>query len=356
MEHLWCTSGINIQGTFQLKNSLHILYIGVENGTCLDRANALRRLGHDVTILDTRLLLPQSLWIDRITWKLGGHLLAPLLKRPLTKALQGTHFDVCLVDSGEHEPPSIVEILRKHSNKVINYNIDDPTGPRDGPRFEAYRRSLPYYDLVAVVREENVAEAKNLGAKKVIRVWRSADEVMHAPREITKELHAKWGSDVLFLGTWMPERGSLLQALIEKGINITIRGEHWHKAKEWPILKPYWKGASVHGDDYAYAIQCAKVCIGLVSKGNRDLHTTRSLEIPALGGLLCAERTSEHLVMYNDGIEVLLWSNVDECAEKCRYALEDESRRQKIAEAGHLRYLSNRHANQDIMDALLNNI
>jgi hypothetical protein len=91
--------------------------------------------------------------------------------------------------------------------------------------------------------------------------------------------------------------------LILLGVPLTIRGSGWHKSPEWSHLKGYWKGGSIHGDDYAKAIQCAKVNLGFVSKENRDLHTTRSSEIPALGGFFCAERTSEHINMYVEGEE-----------------------------------------------------
>ena len=40
------------------------------------------------------------------------------------------------------------------------------------------------------------------------------------------------------------------------------------------------------------------LCLGLLSKGNRDLQTTRSLENPYAGGPLCAQRTSERLALY----------------------------------------------------------
>jgi spore maturation protein CgeB len=82
------------------------------------------------------------------------------------------------------------------------------------------------------------------------------------------------------------------------------------------------------GDDYAKVIQCAKVNLGSLSNGNRGLHTTRSLDIPALGGLLCAERTTEHREMYVEGKEALFWSSAQECAKVCCNIVEGEVLRQ----------------------------
>jgi len=104
--------------------------------------------------------------------------------------------------------------------------------------------------------------------------------------------------------------------------------------------------------DYAKAIQCAKVNLGLVSKENRDLHTTRSLEIPALGGFFCAERTSEHMNMYDEGAEAFFWSDAKECAAMCKLALSSESRRQEMAKAGQQRLKRNGHLNEIILNQI----
>jgi spore maturation protein CgeB len=332
---------------------MQILYLGPVSGTCLDRAKALRRLGHAVEHMDLRLLLPKTPWVDRVTWRLGGNWMAPLLLRGLAARLSGRRFDLCYVDGGEWVTPRVISLLRQHTPKVINYNIDDPLGPRDGPRFKALRQSLPHYDLNAVVRGENVTEARALGARNVIRVYRSADEVNHAPRKLTAHDHHRWDTDVLFLGTWFPERGPFLLELIRLGVPLAIQGPNWHKAPEWPHLKSHWKGGAIDGDDYAKAIQCAKVNLGLLSKENRDLHTTRSLEIPALGSLLCAERTTEHRSMYEEGQEALFWKDASECAAVCRYALDDDNRRRRIAQAGQRRVRRNGHYNEVILSTLL---
>jgi spore maturation protein CgeB len=330
-----------------------ILYLGEVQGTCLDRAQALRRLGHDVVHLDLRQWLPATVWVDRVTWRIGGHVFGVWLAAQVRRRLAGQRYDLVHVDNGEHVSAPVLRALRELAPRVINYNIDDPTGPRDRQRFEAYRRALPGYDLVAVVREENVAECRALGARHVVRVWRTADEINHAPRRLNPELQQRWQTDVLFLGTWMPERGGLLKALVDLGVPLTVRGSHWQKAPEWPVLRACWQGDSLAGDDYALALQCARVSLGLVSLGNRDQHTTRSLEIPALGGLLCAQRTPEHQQMYQEGTEAVFWSDARECAQQVLSLLSDEPRRQRMAQAGHARFLRNRHGNQDVMQMLL---
>jgi hypothetical protein len=173
---------------------------------------------------------------------------------------------------------------------------------------------------------------------------------------VTAEDAERWHSDVLFLGTWFPERGPFLVELIELGVPLTIRGANWQKAREWPALKPFFKGGQLQGDDYALALQCAKVNLGLLSKGNRDLHTTRSLEIPSLGALLCAERTDEHLVMYREGEEALFWASAEECAKVCLDVLGDDERRKRIAAAGLARSIVNGNHNESAMNAIVGRV
>jgi spore maturation protein CgeB len=333
-----------------------VLYLGPLSGTCLDRAQALRRIGCSVDHVDPRNLLPRTPWVDRVTWHAGGHWLGGMLLKALDRRLDNMRYDLCLVDGGEWITPAIIERLRRNAPWIVNYNIDDPTGPRDGPRFAAYRQSVPHYDLVTVVRNENLAELEALGARRALRVFRSADEISHAPRFVSEHDRLTWSSEVLFLGTWFPERGPFLAELIRLGVPLTLRGPNWHKAPEWPRLRPHWAGGAISGDDYALAIQCARVNLGLLSRANRDQHTTRSLEIPALGGLLCAERTPEHQAMYREFEEALFWDGPKECAEVIDFALKDERRRSAMASAGHRRYLRDGHRNEAVMRQILETI
>lgn len=332
---------------------LAILYLGVESGTCLDRANALRRLGHDVTAVHVRAMLPTSPWVDRIVWRFGAAAFMPWIRHALAERLRGLTFDLAYVDNGDCLDASALAVLRRHAGALVSYTIDDPFGQRDGRRFAAFRSAVPHYDLVVVVREPNVAEAHALGARRVLRVQMTADEIQHAPRSMGAADLRTWGSQVLFLGTWMPERGPFLARLLRLGVPLAIRGARWQRAPEWPELMPACLGGPVYGDDYARAIQGARVNLGLLSKGNRDEHTTRSLEIPALGALLCAERTAEHRAMYREGEEAVFWSDADECAAVCMAMLADEPRRRAIAAAGQRRVQADRHFNEPMLQSAL---
>jgi spore maturation protein CgeB len=335
-----------------MKDRLKILFLGLEGGNALKRAHALRRLGHDVRLLDPYSLFPFKNFVGRLIYYAGAPLIESYLKKRITPIINKLNFDVTYVDNGELVGAKVLRVLRSVSSVIVNYNNDDPFGSRDKKKWRLYLEAVPYYDLLAVVRAVNVAEAYSLGAQKVLQVFMAVDE-LDGPREITPQDRRRWSHDILFIGTWMPERGPFLRQLLAAGVPLAIYGNSWQKAPEWPALQSVWQGPAIYGDDYIKAIQLAKVSLGLLSKGNRDLHTTRTFEIPYAGGLLCAERTSEHLQLYQEDVEAVYWSDVTECIEKCQKLLHDDKMRTDIAEKGRIRCLRNGIFNEKVQKKIL---
>lgn len=269
-------------------------------------------------------------------------------------SLGNTPFDLVYVNGGELIGPDLVKGLKDRYGRVVNYNNDDPYGLNQHRRWRLYLRSLALYDLSVVVRPANVEENYRAGARNVLRVHMSADEIAHAPRLLTVEDKQKWASDVTFIGTWMPERGPFLAQLLAFGIPLSIWGDGWHKAPEWTLLRRSWRGPGLsNADDYAKAVQCSRICLGLLSKGNRDLHTTRSMEIPYLGAFLCAERTEEHLALYEENKEAVFWSDAEECAERCHRFLGNEQERVAVTARGRLRCIQNGKLNEPTLEHIL---
>ena len=50
------------------------------------------------------------------------------------------------------------------------------------------------------------------------------------PRQLSAEDARFYGSHVCFIGSWMPERGPFMQALLQAGLPLSIWGDHWRKA------------------------------------------------------------------------------------------------------------------------------
>ena len=348
-----------------MKN-MKVLYIGDNSpsSTSHHRSETLKRIGCDVTISDPYKAFSieiEHFLIGVINYHFGYRLLQPSINKWVNNLLSihsNLQPDFIWVNSGELFGSYAINKLRQFNCPVLLYINDDPIGSRDGHRFDSLIKSIPYYDLCIVRREENVSEFIERNAKKVLKVWMSYDEITHKAMENVNLIPLNFRSEVAFIGTWMrnENRDEFLLYLINRGLNIAVWGNRWNKSPHWAKLKRNWRGAALSGQEYVMAIQGAKICIGLLSKGNRDLHTRRSMEIPYAGGVLCAERTSEHLDLYEENNEAIFWDNKVECADKCIELINNPEKLNSIRIAGMKRVLQNKVGNEDICRQIISTI
>jgi len=340
---------------------MRVLFLGSEesSSTSRHRAEAFRRLGHQVHHLDPLQAFAPRLAgnLGRLHYHTGYRLLRAATAAWLAAALgRESIFDVCWVDGGEMIGAEAARTLKGRCGRVILFNHDDPTGPRDWGRFATLRSAVPEYDLCAVVRPINVAEFQALGAKKVLHVFRTYDEVAHAPPIDGRPVPAAFQSDICFIGANYKGEGrdEFLAGLISRGLDVAIWGDHWERSRHWKRLERHRRGGNLSGKDYVDAIRGAKLCIGFLSKKNRDEHTTRSMEIPFAGGLLFAERTVEHKALYNEGIDAAFWSDGNECYEVATALFADGNLRESLRRSGTRRVKENQCGNENLICRLLN--
>ena len=98
----------------------------------------------------------------------------------------------------------------------------------------------------------------------------------------------------------------------------------------------------------------SKISLSFLRKANRDLHTSRTFEIPACGGFQLSERTEEVLNFFEEGKEIECFSSLDELRDKITYYLKHESRRLRIAAAGLERGRRSRYRFTDRLETILN--
>lgn len=339
---------------------MKILYLGsaAAGTTARHRSEALRRIGHEVEVFDIKAALGSALkgrLLPLVHYRTGFRLIqAEVLAVIRADETRFSGSDLVWVDSGELLGRRVVEYLRSLGVKLVLFNADDPTGGRDGRRFDSLVEALPLYDLCVTVRDETLAEFRQRGAR-AIKTWRGVDEIVHAPRSPEERAGADRHDEIVFVGTWMrgENRDAVLAHLVASDLPLSIHGDRWQRSAFWPTLKPFWKGAALHDRSYALALSGAAACLGFLSSGNRDQHTHRSLEIPYTGGVLIAERTAEHVAMYREGEEALFWGDAEECAQQCRRVLDDPVLAARIRVSGMARARQLGVGNEDVASSIL---
>jgi spore maturation protein CgeB len=329
-----------------------VAYVGAESGTSRQRAKALERLGCSVSVIDPWPWLGRNSLARHFHLKTGYCFVGPIIDRRLFDEVTGSRPDAIWVNQGELLGRRAVDALRSIGVPIVNYANDNPFGPEFYRRFTQYRRSLDLYDLVVVVFDACVPLARAAGARRVIRRHISADEVAHLAYGENSRPKVY---DVSFIGTWHPDgRGDRIVELIKQGVPLALWGDRWNRDRNWATIRQAWRGPGIYGEkEYASVLAESRICLGFVNHLAGNQHTDRSTEIPAIGSLLCAERTAEHEAMYDDGKEAVFWSTPEECAGLCADLLRDEPRRAAIAAAGRRRAIRNGYFNEQVLAGVL---
>jgi hypothetical protein len=173
---------------------------------------------------------------------------------------------------------------------------------------------------------------------------------LHFPeRPSTREEARRFSSDVLFVGAADRDRLPMMRKLVAEPWQLNLHGGFWNRDRQ---LKKFYRGF-VLGRDYRLALGGGKVCLGLVRRANRDGHSMRSFEIPACGAFMLAERTEEHLELFEEGKEVAYFGSDEELLDKVRYYIAHDGERQHIAKAGYERVTSESNSYQDRVRQIL---
>jgi spore maturation protein CgeB len=326
---------------------VRILYTGPlrPGDTCELRLRALARLGHETTAVD---YLPiaerRSPLARRVQWRLRAGALVREYERALREALTARP-DVLWVDKGIFVPPGVLDAARLQGVRwLVHYSPDNYLLQQNASRH--LWRGLAKYDLVVTTKRSNVTLLGAAGARRVFLSGNAFDPVMHRP------VDAAPGADVSFIGRWEPVRERLLDAVAALPVRLVVRGPGWERARS-RLVRAACEPGAVYGDDYVRAIAGAKVNLGLLSAWAGDAITQRSIELPACGAFMLAERTGEHRLHFVDGEEAVFFDGADDLVRKVAHWVAADDARGRIAAAGRARCLRSGYAYDDRLQEIL---
>jgi spore maturation protein CgeB len=311
---------------------------------------AFRRAGHSVVNLSESEFFPGG-W-RHASLRLLRRMAKPLLLRDYQRALVGAaetlRPHLLFVYKGTFVAPETIDAIRRLGAVAINV-YPDVSFTVHGALIP---RSLPRYDWIFTTKSYGVADlARELGVSRASFLPHCYDPETHFPAALDAQEASRYGCDAVFIGSWSPEKEALLRAARERlpRLALTIWGNGWEHA---PALADAIVGRPVLGREYAKAITGARINIALLTgamgeASSGDLTTTRTFEIPAVGGFMLHARTAEAQSLFAEGRDCAMFGDGAELAEKIAHYLDHPQERLAIAQAGHARCLADGHSADD---------
>ena len=284
--------------------------------------------------------------IQRIFIKLRLPLDLENFNKRILKSSKNFNPDIYFIIKGNNVYPSTLKSVKKNnpSSILISWTQDNMMKKHNSSYY--FNESIPFYDLHCTTKSNIIEQFYKKGAKKILFLNKAFSETVHFP-----DFDSNYSFKVLFIGTYEKERSVSLDFLAKNGIEVTVFGNGWEKQNHNYNLKI--NKFSLEGSEYRKALSSSYISLCFLRKINDDLQTSRSIEIPACGGFMIAERTTEHKLLFKENEEAVFFSNNDELLKKVKYFLNHKLERDRIAKHGRERVLKSNYSYSKMLGKIL---
>jgi len=333
---------------------MKILFIGELTGNSKYHYNCLKKKSRSIHLINPSVLFRKFYILNLLFIHISPKIFEKIIDLYFLYKLKSL-YDYIYVTSGEYIGKKTIINLKKKTKKIILYCPDNPFVKRDKKRWSLFNQSAKYYDRIVYIQPSRIKLAKKNGLNNHYLTSPHYERSVHKRYKINKNFKKQFNTDVIFIGTWFPDRGHFIKKVIEANINIKIYGSRWDKDRFYKILKSKINLGHFGGPIYSKLIQSSKIAICLTSTQNLDSITSRSVEIPAIGTFMLAIKTKTHENILLANKEATYFKDVNECIKKCRYYLKNALERETIANNGHKKIVKKlKLNNENLFNKILN--
>ena len=194
------------------------------------------------------------------------------------------------------------------------------------------RQAARLYDLVITNDYYHGIQWLELGAKRMACLPRSAcDPDFHRPYQLTGAELARYASDVVFVGTLVPDhlysrRVETLEALREFDLGI------WSVHEVPDSLRAHLRGPAL-GEEMLKILSAAKICLNVHGDFMHYGGNMRTFEAAGAGILQIADDLPGTREWFEPGTTIVTYQDIDDLRAKVAHYLEHDAERQTIAQA-----------------------
>ncbi|MCX6210150.1 MAG: glycosyltransferase [Bacteroidetes bacterium] len=275
--------------------------------------------------VDTKRFTAQSIFYDyyfsgnilrKIIFKLGLSSIHKKINNQFKEIVDDFKPDIIWVFKGMEITPESLKWAKSKGIKLVNYNPDNPfifTGKGSGNAHVT--NSIGLYDFHFTYNLEI--------QKQLQQQYNAKTDFLPFAFDVSKELFDECSKEeeivkACFLGNPDKIRSAFLEQLAAKGIEIDVFGNDWDK---FVTHKNITTHTPVYSNEQWKTLRKYRVQINLMRIHNEDSHNMRTFEVPGIGGLQVAPNTKEHQLFFEEGKEIFLYKDIDECVTKINYLL-----------------------------------
>jgi hypothetical protein len=314
-------------------------------------AHAATAMGIPVQLLDVTGASSSNLWVNRFHFHFNGK--RPVHLRRFSELVLHTcrsFQPTVLLATGIAPVESVtLQAIRRLGIRTCNYLTDDPFNRvHYAPWFLC---ALPEYDHIFSPRRANMADLHAAGCCDVNYTPFAYAPDIHFPEPPSGSAErARFSADVFFAGGADRDRIAYISAMISEGFTVALYGGRWERYRgtrtaALGLADPQTVRNAAAG---------ARVSLCLVRRANRDGHSMRSFELPAMGACMVVEDTPEHREIFGSPNEaVVYFQSIEGLLRTVKQLIGDEAERKRLAAAAHARICNGRNTYKDRLGDML---
>jgi spore maturation protein CgeB len=204
-------------------------------------------------------------------------------------------------------------------------------------------RAIPEYDWIFSTKSFGPRDLAELfSVRNSSYLPHAFDPDVHKPRRPgSAEEERIYGCDLSFIGGWCASKEAILTAIAGElpNLHIKIWGSRWQNISSGSILAPFIQHRDIYGPAYALGLGGSKINLALLQEraqgaSSGDQITMRTFEIPACGGFMLHQRTTDLKEIFEEDVDCAAFDDASEAVEQIKRFLGDERARKTIAENG----------------------
>ena len=308
---------------------------------------AIISLGHDLIIFDDRHhIIPGRIrqrchWINMLDIRHINHNLIKLVKQSKP--------DLAVIAGGHRIFPGSIEIMKLLGVKTALWTIDAPR------TFNPLIKAAPHYDFIFCQGTEATELFRDAGIHNVQWLPMACDPEYHKPVTVTETEKNKFGSDIVFVGSYYPERAALFERI--SSLDFSVWGTGWDNLSGKSALRQNIKGYHTKPEEWLKIYSSSKIVLSTHyhdAQGRFPVYqaSPRVFEILSCGAFQICDNQRDVFALFKNGHHLAKFTNAEDLRDKIQYYLRNPEKRQTIALRGRAEVLKH-HTYQDRIKELL---